>query len=187
MLSHTDLRKGVQIVLDGEPYEVLEAAPMKKAQRRVVIQTRVRNLITGSMFSKNFHQGDTFEEAEIVKFGAKFIYSHRERFFFTREDDPVKRFDLGTEQVGKGAKLLKSNQVVETLEFQGKIINVSLPIKVQLRVTETPPGLKGERSQPGTKTATLETGAVIQVPLFIKEGDTVEVNTQTGEYTQRVE
>jgi len=186
MLTHTDLKKGVKMILDGEPYEVLEARPLKKAQRRVVIQTKIRNLITGNVLNRNFHQGETFEEAELQKFNAKFLYSHRGRYFFCQENDPSKRFDLATEQIGPSARFLKPNQTVQTLVFEEKIINISLPIKIQLKVTEAPPGVKGDRAQGGTKIVTLETGAKIAVPLFIEEGDIIEVNTEKGEYVRRI-
>lgn len=187
MLTHTDLKRGVRIILDKEPYEVLTANPMKKAQRRPVIQSKIKNLITGNVFDRNFHQGDTFEEAELTNIKAKFLYSHRERYFFCEEKNPANRFDLSAEQIGTPAKFLKPNLPVEALIFENKVINISLPIKIQLKVTEAPPGIKGDRAQGGTKIVTLETGAKINVPLFIKENDVVELNTQTEQYTRRVE
>ena len=187
MLAHTDLKKGVKIILDGQPYEVLEASPLKIAQRRPIIQTRIKNFITGDVFEKNFHQGDTFEEAEILKLEAKFLYSHRDKYFFSEINNPAKRFDLTTQQIGKVSKFLKSNQIVEGIVFDDKIINIILPIKVQLKVIQSPPGIKAGRSEAGTKQVILETGAKINVPLFIKEGDVVEINTQTEEYVRRIE
>lgn len=187
MLTHTDLRKGVRIILEGEPYEVLESAPMKKAQRRVVIQTRIKSLVSGNVLSHNFHQGDVFEEAELSKFRAKFIYAHRERYFFCEEKDASKRFDLGPEQIMPDAKFLKPQEIVEGLIFEGKIINITLPVKVHLKVKEAPPGVIGDRAQGGTKQAVLETGAVVNVPLFIEQGDIIEINTEKGEYVRRVE
>lgn len=199
MLTHTDLKKGVIIILDGDPYEVLEARPLKKAQRRVVIQTKLKNLVKGNVFERNFHQGDSFKEAELSKFKAKFIYSHpdrkssisneagRDRYFFCQADNPSKRFDLQEEQIGSQAKFLKPNQIMEAIIFNGRIVNIFLPIKIQLKVVEAPPGLKGDRAQSGTKIVTIETGAKIAVPLFIKEGDIIEINTETEEYVRRIE
>jgi len=186
MLTHTDLKKGVRIILDEEPYEILEARPLKKAQRRVVIQTKIKNLVSGNVFERNFHQGDVFEEVEIEKFEAKFLYSHLDRYFFCKKDNPEKRFDLSQDKIGFGSQFLKPNQIVEALKFKDKVINISLPIKVQLKVIEAPPGLKGERAQPGTKIVILETGAKISAPLFIEEGDIIEINTETGEYARRI-
>ena len=185
MLSHTDLKRGIQIILDGEPYEILESAPMKKAQRRPVIQSRIKNLITGNVLERNFQQGDVFEEADLKKFEVKFLYTHKGKFYFSEKDNPNKRFELTKEQIGFGAEFLKPNQVLTGILFQEKFINVILPIKVQLKVTEAPPGIKGDRAQGGTKTVTLETGAKINTPLFIDSGDVVEVNTENGEYVRR--
>lgn len=187
MITYSDLRKGVRIILEGEPYEIIEARPLKMAQRRVVLQTKMRNLITGNLFSRNFQQGETFEEAKLSKFEAKFLYSHRNRYFFSEKNNPLKRFDFDASQIGEQANFLKPGQIVEGIIFQGKVINISLPIKINLKVIEAPPGFKGDRAQAGTKTIILETGAKINVPLFIKEGDIIEVNTQTGEYVRRIE
>lgn len=186
MIDHSELKKGVKIILDKEPYEILESRPMKKAQRRVIIQTRVKNLITGNVLDKNFHQGETFEEAEMLKFKAKFLYFHKDRYFFCRDDDSSKRFDLSAGQIGNQIKFLKSGELVEALVFDERIINISLPVKIQLKVIESPPGIKGDRAQGGSKIVTLETGAKIAAPLFIKEGDVVEVNIETGEYARRI-
>lgn len=186
MIDHGELRKGVRIIIDGEPYEVLESMPLKKAQRRVVIQAKIKNLINGNVFDRNFHQGDVFEEAELIKFQAKFLYSHKDNFFFCEADNPSKRFSFTKEQIGSLANFLIPNQIVEGLMFGEKIINISLPIKICLKVKEAPPGIKGERAQAGTKPVILETGAEINVPLFIEEGDIIEINTETGEYVRRV-
>lgn len=186
MLTRTEIRKGAKMIVDGQPYEVLESKPLKKAQRRVVIQTRIRNLITGNVLVKNFHQSDVFEEAEISKKEVKFLYSHRNQYFFCEGNDSSKRFGLASEQVGEQGKFFKANQLLEAVIFEGKIINVVLPIKISLKVTEAPPGVKGERAEAGTKTVTLENGIQINVPLFIEEGDAVEINTETNEYVRRL-
>jgi elongation factor P len=187
MLTTNDLKKGVQVIINGEPYEVIEARPLKMAQRRVVWQAKMRNLFTGNFLSQNLQQSDTFEEAEIKRFEAKFLYTHRDSYVFSEKDNPSKRFELEAEKIGESLKFLKSGQTVEGFIFEDKIINISLPIKVQLKIIEAPPGVKGERAQAGTKQVTLETGAKVNVPLFIEEGEIIEVNTETGEYVKRVE
>jgi elongation factor P len=186
MLSYFDLRKGVQFVLDGQPYEVLEFSQMGKAQDVVVAKTKIKNLITQKVFYRNFHQGDTFKEAEIQKMQAKFIYSHRDKFVFCELKNPANRFDFTKETLGDISKFLKPNQEVTVIIFDEKIINISLPIKVELKVQDAPPNLKGDTAQGGTKPVTLETGGVINAPLFIEAGDVLEVNTETGEYVRRV-
>ncbi|MBU2540027.1 hypothetical protein KJ786_02605 [Patescibacteria group bacterium] len=187
MLTHTDLRPGTRFILDNQPYEVLEAMAMKMAQRRPVIQSKIKNLITGSVLERNFQQGDIFDEAELVKIGVKYLYNNKGNFFFCEEKDQSKRFSLTEAQIGLGARFLKPNEIVDGIYFNEKIINVSVPIKAQLRVKQSPPGIKGDRAQGGTKAVVLDGGAEINVPLFIKEGDVVEINTEIGQYVRRVE
>lgn len=186
MLSHTDLKKGVQFIYQGQPWQVLEAALSKMAQRRPVIQSKIKNLIDGRVQQVNFQQGDTFQEADLEKHELKYLYNNRGQYFFSESNDPSKRTSFTAEQIGEQAKFLKPNEIVIGIIFEGKIISFDLPIKVQLKVKETPPGVKGNTAQGGTKEATLESGAVIQVPLFIERGDTIELNTETGNYVRRV-
>jgi elongation factor P len=143
-------------------------------------------LKTGNVISKNFHPGETFEEPEILKLEVKFIYSHKDKHVFTEKDNPSKRFELTFQQIGERADFLKPNQIIEALVFNNEIINISLPIKVKLKIKEAPPSLKGE-SQTRNKVVILETGAKITVPIFIKTGDIIEINTDTKEYVRRVE
>lgn len=187
MLTHTDLKKGAQIIVDGQPCEVLEATPQRYAQRKLMIQTKIRNLLTGSVLDKTVHQGETFEEAELERVDVKFVYNHRGKLIFCEAETPTVRFELPEEKIGQASKFLKSNQVLTGIKFNGKIVNIVLPVKVQLKVTDAPPGVKGERAQAGTKQATLESGAIVNVPLFVEEGDIIEINTESGEYVKRVE
>ncbi|OHA62691.1 MAG: hypothetical protein A3E07_00200 [Candidatus Wildermuthbacteria bacterium RIFCSPHIGHO2_12_FULL_45_9] len=187
MLTYYDLRKGVQFIYEDQPYEVLEFRQMGKSQDVVVAQTKIRNLITGKIIPKNFHQNERFEEADLQKFEAKFIYVNRGKYVFAYKENPGKRFELTADQLGYSSNFLKANMEVTGVIFDEKIINISLPIKVQLKVTDSPPGVKGDRSQGGTKAATLESGVTIQVPLFVQNDDIVEVNTETGEYVRRLE
>lgn len=186
MLTHTDLKKGVQFIYEGQPWEVLEASAIKMAQRRPVIQSKIRNLLDGRVQEKNFQQGDIFAEAELEKKDIKFLYQSKGQYFFCEINDLSKRFSFTEAQVGAQAKYLKPNEIVTGIVFDEKIINFILPIKVQLKVKESAPGVKGDRAQGGTKSAILESGAEIQVPLFVEEGDTIEINTKTGQYVRRV-
>lgn len=186
MLTHTDLKKGVEFIYEGQPWVVLEAQLLKMAQRRPVIQSKIRNLIDGRVQEKNFQQGDVFEEADLQKHEIKYLYNTKGQYFFCEPNDPSKRFSFTESQIGVQAKYLRPNEIVTGIVFDEKIINFNLPIKVELKVKETPPGIKGDRAQGGTKEAILESGAVIQVPLFIEEGDVIEVNTDTGTYVKRV-
>lgn len=187
MLSHTDFKKGIRFILNGEPYEVLESSFVFKGRGSSVVQTKIKNLITGNVLSRTFHPGENFEEVEIEKIKVKFLYSHQDKYFFCKGDNPSARFDLAKEVIGDASIFLKPNEIVEGIQFKEKIINISLPIKVQLKVIEAPPGVKGDRAQGGTKIVILKTGAKINVPLFIEEGDIIEVNTETSEYVRRIE
>ncbi len=187
MLSYSELKKGSKIVLDEEPFEIIEATTTFKARGHSVLQTKIRNLKTGNIFSKAFHPSSSIEEAELEKVETKFIYSHNEKYVFSDKDNPSQRFELTASQIGEKKDLLKPNQIVLALKFKDEIINITLPIKINLKVIQAPPSLKGERAQSGTKLVTLETKKKLNTPLFVKEGDIVEVNTETGEYVRRIE
>ena len=187
MINYPDLKKGVTILLDKEPYEILEAIPIFKGRGHSTLKARLKNLVSSTVISKTFHPSDSFEEPELNNLKMKFLYSHKGQYFFSEESNPSQRFSLSGEKLGPSAQFLKSNQTVEGLFLGEKFVNISLPIKVSLKVVEAPPGFKGGRAEAGTKQVTLETGAKINIPLFIKEGDIIELNTETGEYVRRVE
>lgn len=187
MLSYFELRKGTLFIHQGQPYEVLEFQQVYKAQDAVVARTKIKNLISSKVLEKTFHKGDSFEEAEFEKLEVKFIYANREKFVFAETKNLSARFELTQEQLGDAVKFLRPNETAVGIKFQGKIINIVLPIKIQLKVTEAPPGTKGDRAQSGTKAVTLETGAQIQAPLFVEMDDIIEINTEKGEYVRRVE
>ena len=185
MLTHTDLKPGVQFIYEGQPWEVLTADMMKMAQRRPVIQSKIKNLIDGRVQEKNFQQGDVFQEADLEKKEIKYLYQTKGQYFFCEPNDPSKRFSFSEDQIGVQAKFLKPNSMVVGIVYKEKIITFKLPIKVELKIKESAPGVKGDRAQGGTKEAILESGATIQVPLFIEEGDIIEVNTELGSYVKR--
>lgn len=187
MVSYSELKKGIKIILEGQPYEIIESVPLFKGRGHSVLQAKLRNLKTGNVISRTFRPSDSLKTAEISKIEANFLYSHRDKYFFSETKDFSKRFDLMAEQVGEKRKFLKPNQIIEAIIFEDKIINIFLPIKIQLKVIEAPPGLRAGRAEAGTKQVTLETGTQINVPLFIEQGDIIEVNTETGEYVRRVE
>jgi len=187
MLDHNDLKQGVQFILEGEPYQVLDSSFTFKGRGSSTMQAKIKNLKNGNILTRTFHQGDNFEETELEKRNITFIYSNRGKYVFAEQENPSSRFEFQQEQIGDQAQFLVPNTVVEGLVFHEEIINISLPIKMQFRVKDAPPGIKGDRAQGGTKTITLETGAVIQAPLFVETGDIVEINTETREYVRRIE
>jgi len=187
MLSYSELRAGVTFVLDGEPYRVLEYSFLRMQQRKPVAQTKIKSLKSGKVVNRNFHQNETFEEANIEKEKAKFLYNHRGEYWFQRGNDPKNRIMLQEELLGDPVHFLKPNTELSLDVFRGEIINVEIPIKMDLKVKEAPPGVKGDSAQGGAKEIILETGAKITAPLFVNEGDIVRVNTESGIYIERVE
>ena len=187
MLSYNELKKGVLFVLDGDPYEVVESSFLRMQQRKAVVQTKIQNLITGKILDRNWQASDSFEEAEVSRKEAVFIYTHRDEYWFTEPGNPKNRFAILKEMIGTAAAFLKPNTKVTTMVFNEKVIKVIVPIKMDLVVTEAPPAIKGNTAQGGSKAVTVEGGANVNVPLFVNQGDVIRVNTETGEYVERVE
>ena len=184
-LGVNELKKGVIVLYEDAPYEIQETHHLKMQQRRPVVNTRLTNLLTGVTLERNFKQSDVFEEADVEKKTIIFLYTHRGDFVFHEKDNLGARFTLSQSIVGEKAKWLKPNTPVGALAFNEKIVSIAIPIKMELKVTEAPPGLKGDTAQGGTKAVTLETGAVVQAPLFIEQDDSIIVNTETGTYVER--
>ena len=186
MLEYNKIVERKYIVLDKEPYEVISSHVFRKQQRKPVNATKIKNLITGKVTEKSFHASDKVEEAEISNREIKYLYTNKDESWFCDVKDPSKRFKLAEELIGQQLKFLKENNTVTAIMFEEKIIGIKIPIKIDLEVIEAPPAVKGDTASGGSKQVKLETGAVVSTPLFIKEGDIVRVNTETGEYTDRV-
>ncbi|HLP43987.1 MAG TPA: elongation factor P [Candidatus Nanoarchaeia archaeon] len=186
MLEYNEITERKYIIYEGQPYEVLTSHVFRKQQRKPVNAVKMRNLITGSIKEVSFHVSEKVEEAEIESKEVKYLYTNKGENWFAEANDPSKRFKLEDSLLGPGMKFLKANSVVEALLFDEKIIGIKIPIKVELKVTEAHPAVKGDTAKGGNKIVTLETGATITVPMFIKEGDILRINTETGEYTDRL-
>ncbi|MDD2274393.1 MAG: elongation factor P [Candidatus Pacebacteria bacterium] len=186
MLSYAELNKGVIITINDQPYEIVEAQSTFKGRGHSYLQMKLKNLINGTVIAKTAQPRDSFEEAEIEKQEATFIYNNKGKYVFSEKENSSKRFELDESLIGDVGKFLKSGEVVTTIVFRDKIINIVVPIKVSLKVVEVPPGIKGDRAQSGNKSVTIETGVKINAPLFINEGDIIEINTESGEYVRRV-
>lgn len=186
MLNYNELKPGEYIIIDGQPYVVLEFNFLRMQQRKPVVQTKIKNLITGKTTERSFQQSEKLEEAEIVTKPIKYLYNHKQEFWFCSEDNLKDRFKIEESLIGDSADLMKQNLIVDSVVFKNRIIGVKLPVKVELRVVEAPPATKGNTAQGGTKQVKLETGAFINTPLFIKEGDVIKINTATKEYVERM-
>jgi elongation factor P len=188
MFEYNEITLGKIIIFDNEPWEVIGSHVFRKQQRKPVNATKLRNLITGRVTEYSFHQSEKAEEADLEFKDIKFIYSNpaKGEFWFHEDENPSKRFALTEEQIGYGVKFLKKDAIAKAMIFQDKIIGVKLPIKVELKVVEAPPNMKGNTAQGGNKVVKVETGASVNAPLFVNEDDIIRVNTLTGEYVERV-
>jgi elongation factor P len=186
MINYSEIEKGSRIIYKNQPHEITETASVFKGRGHSTLQVKLKNLITGAVISESLHPSDSFEEANIDKLTVKFLYTHRDKYIFCKKN-PSDRFELDKEKLGSVAKFLKPNQEVEAILFNDEIVSILLPIKITIKVDQAPPGVKGDRAQSGTKLITLETGAEMNVPLFVEEGDIIEINTETEEYTRRID
>lgn len=184
MLSITDLKVGTAITLDGQPYVVTAYQQSKQARGGSVVNTKLKNLITGNSLPKTFQGNDKIEPADIGYSRAQYLYSDGTDYHFM-DGESYEQFSLSGDELGDATQYLVDGTDVDIQNYDGKPIGVKLPIKMELTVTETIPGVKGNTADGGTKPATLETGLVVNVPLFIKEGEKIRVNTDTGEYVER--
>ncbi len=190
MLEYNEILNRRFIIMDGDPYEVIDAHIFRMQQRKPQNKTKLKNLITGAMTEMTFHGSDKVEEAEIGKRGIKFLFTTKGESWFCEEKDPSKRFKLDVKLIGNAIKYMKANSMVEILTFgedeDERIIGVKTPVKVDLKVVEAPPGIKGDTARGGNKVVKLETGAEINAPLFVNEGDIIRINTELDEYVERV-
>jgi len=186
LLEYSEITEKKYIVLDGAPYEVISAHVFRKQQRKPVNATKLKNLMTGKVTEYSFHVSDKVPEAEIDSRQVKFLYTSRDEWWFCEASNPATRFKVTSDQVGPQARFLKPNTIIEQLLFQEQPMGFKIPITAELRVTEAPPNMKGDTATSGNKVVTLETGATINAPLFVNEGDVIRINTETGEYRERV-
>ncbi len=187
LIGANELKKRMMIKVEGEPYAVVEvffASPSARGASTMV-RTRLRHLLTGAVLEKSFKTGEKFEEPDVAYSGASFMYSDADGFHFM-DEQTYEQFMLPSEQVGEDKGYLTDGLVAQVLKYNGEPVALELPQFVELSVAQTEPGVKGDTAAGrDLKPATLETGLEIRVPLFIKEGERVRVNTQTGEFAGR--
>ena len=185
VLDFSDLKGTGQIIkYNNEPYQIIASNFMRTAQRKPVIQTKMRNLITGKVMEYSFKYGEKIEGADVVRTKTQFLYNDEEGSHFMNPET-FETIVMPKSLVADQQKFLKEGTDTSILFFEDKPIGLDLPVKIDLKVVEAAPGVKGDTATGGTKPATLETGHVVNVPLFIKEGDTVRVDTRTGDYVER--
>ena len=184
MLSTTDFPKGLRIKIEGEPYFIVDFQHARTAQRRAFVRTKLKNLKTGAVLEKTFSAGETFEEPDFEDRLMQYLYSSEKEYVFM-DSKTYEQITLTDEQLGDSRWYLKENDEYKILFFEGNPLNVDLPTSVVLKITSTEPAVKGDSVTNIMKSATLETGLNIKVPLFVKEGELVKVDTRTGEYLER--
>uniref|UniRef100_A0A832LUV1 Elongation factor P n=1 Tax=Caldimicrobium thiodismutans TaxID=1653476 RepID=A0A832LUV1_9BACT len=185
-MSYTtsDFRRGLKIEWEGKPYEILEFQHSKVAQGQATVRTKLKDLVTGRVLEVNFRSGEKFNKPDLQEREMQYLYKEGNRYVFMDLDD-YDQIYIDEKDIGEAAKFLIENLQVYVLYYKGKVIGIELPKVVEIRVVKTEPGVRGDTVGTATKPATLETGAVIQVPLFIQEGDLIKVDTRTGEYLER--
>lgn len=186
LLEYNEVTEKKFIVLDGAPYEVISSHVFRKQQRKPVNATKLKNLLSGKVTEYSFHQSEKIQEAEIDEKDVKFLYSNRGEWWFCDPENPADRFKVPADIVGPQGKFLKPNTIVKQYLFDEKPISFRMPITMDLKVVEAPPNVKGDTMTGGQKIVKLETGAEINAPLFVNEGDIIRVNTETEEYRERV-
>ena len=205
-LQYSEIREKKIIIHDYEPCEVVESHVARTQQRKPQNQVKLRSLISGKVFPATYHVADSADEADIEKREVTFLYANRGEFWFCDPNDKSNRFKLEEVLMGNSSKFLKQNANVTALVWDDgkeaptpkkgvgiptysvgkKIIKITLPIKMNFKVKEAPPAVRGDTSKGGNKVITLENGATLNAPMFINEGDTVSINTENGEYVERV-
>ena len=190
-LEYSEIREKKIIIYNDEPCEVIESHVARTQQRKPQNQVKLKTLISGKTINATFHVSESADEADIAKRDITFLYHNKGEFWFCDPQDKSKRFKLEKVLIGEASKFLKQNGnatalVWENEDEEEKIIKVTLPIKMNFKVSDAPPAVRGDTSKGGMKVITLENGATLKAPMLIAEGDIVSINTETGEYVERV-
>lgn len=184
MISINEIKNGLFIKFEGELYVVVEAEPYKPGKGGALMRTKLRNLKTGAALDRTFRSADTIEDIYIEEKTYQYLYSGNGQYHFM-DTETYEQISLPEHVIGDTKNFLKENTEVGVSVYDGKILNVKLPMSVKFKVIETEPGARGDTVKAGTKSAKIETGATVQVPLFVNTGDTITIDTRTGKYSGR--
>jgi elongation factor P len=187
ILSYNEIVQKKVIEYNGDPYEVLSSHVFRMQQRKPVNQTKLRHLVSGKVTEISFHQNESVPEADISNMNAVFLYSNRGESWFTEAGNPKNRFSFPEESVHDKVQWLIPNSPVDVMLYNEKPVTLKIPIKVDLKVTDAPPAVKGDTATGGSKLVTLASGATVLTPLFINPNDIIRINTDSGDYVERVE
>jgi elongation factor P len=182
--STADFRKGLKIELEGEPYIITDFLHVKPGKGGAFVRTKLKSLVTGNVIDRTFRSGEKMQTPELEEKTMQYLYREGDTYHFM-DSDTYEQITLAGKLLGEDSRFLQENVEVKILFHNDQPIGVELPFFVELTIEQTEPGVKGDTASGGTKPATVETGAVIQVPLFLNEGDVIKVDTRTGEYIER--
>ena len=185
MISAGDFRNGVTLEIDGQVVQILEFQHVKPGKGAAFVRTKLKNVINGGVVERTFRPTEKFPQARIDRVDMSYLYNDGDLYNFMN----VETYDqvaLTKEQVGDSLKFVKENEVVKVCSWNGNVYAIEPPLFVELEITETEPGFKGDTAQGASKPATVETGATVSVPLFVNQGDKIKIDTRTGEYLSRV-
>lgn len=185
MIATSDFRKGIKIEYKGGPHEVVEFQHHKMGRGGAIVRTKLKNLITGSIFDDSFKGGEKFKVPNLDERTMQYLYNDGEQFHFM-DNESYEQIPLTAEQLGDAKKFLKENMPVKILLYSGSPIAVEVPMFVELAIAKTDPGVRGDTASGGSKPALLESGVTIKVPFHLNEGDVVKIDTRTSEYIERV-
>ena len=184
MISAGDFRNGVYFEMDGDVYQVVEFQHVKPGKGAAFVRTKYKNLRTGSVVERSFNPNDKFEQVQLDRSDMSYLYQDGDLYYFM-DQETYEQLPFSKETIGEKLAFMKEGMVCRVVSHKGTVFSVEPPLFVELEVTETEPGGKGDTATNATKNATLETGATIRVPLFINEGEIVRIDTRTGEYMER--
>ncbi len=185
MVSAGDFRNGVTLEMDGNIYQIIEFQHVKPGKGAAFVRTKLKNIINGGVVEKTFRPTEKFPTARIDRVEMQYLYNDGDLYYFMNTEN-YDQIALNNETIGDALKFVKENEMVKVCSHNNNVFAVEAPLFVELEVTETEPGFKGDTATGATKPATVETGAVVYVPLFVETGDKLKIDTRTGEYLSRV-
>jgi len=184
MISTNDFRTGVTVTIDGDAWQVVEFQHVKPGKGAAFVRAKMRNLCTGAVVERTFNAAERMPKAVVERRDMQYLYKNGDLYVFM-DNETYEQTELSKEQIGNAINFLKENMEAKVMVYETRILGVELPNTVELTVVETEPGIKGDTATGGSKNATLDTGYIVKVPLFINEGDVLRIDTRSGEYIER--
>jgi elongation factor P len=184
-ISTADFKTGLTIEYEGNVYQIVDFQHVKPGKGGAFVRSRIKNLMTGNTVDKTWRAGDKLDQAIVERTNVEYLYTDGDDLVFM-DMSSFEQMTLPAKKVGDAVKFLKDNTPVQLVQWKGQLLNMELPQTMEFKITQSDPGVRGDTAQGGSKPATLETGAVVTVPLFVNEGETIRVDTRTGQYVERV-